>query len=147
MSHRRAVNRTERRQTNQELHLVRRELENVPTIYTEDEVAAARAKTIESITDNWYKAFDHRLQKVETESAHHCIDLYDLIERVDELGKDVDNLQLGSASSSTTTRTPSSSSMCIRVTRKASASARFSAISRSTASLARWSPYSPPFRS
>lgn len=54
MSNRRAVNRTERRQTTQELHLVLREVENVPTIYTEDEVAAARAEAIESISNHHY---------------------------------------------------------------------------------------------
>ncbi|HEX7677876.1 MAG TPA: hypothetical protein VF713_07115 [Thermoanaerobaculia bacterium] len=48
------MNRAERRQTIQELHLIRRGLENAPTIYTEDEVEAARAEAIESISNHHY---------------------------------------------------------------------------------------------
>jgi hypothetical protein len=70
MSNRRAVNRTERRQTNEELHLVRRELENVPTIYTEDEVAAARAVAVESISDHRFNT----LQKAITIARLDCDD-------------------------------------------------------------------------
>jgi hypothetical protein len=42
MSQRRAVNRTERRQLNQEMYLIRREVEQTPRLFTEDEVEIER---------------------------------------------------------------------------------------------------------
>jgi hypothetical protein len=58
MSQRRAVSRTERRHMNQELHLIRRGLEHSPSIFTEDEVAAAKLEAIESVSEHRFKVLE-----------------------------------------------------------------------------------------
>jgi hypothetical protein len=58
MSQRRAVSRTERRHMNQEMHLIRRGLEHAPSIFTEDEVVAAKLEAIESVSEHRFKILE-----------------------------------------------------------------------------------------
>ena len=83
MSQRRAVNRTERRHMNQELHLIRRGLEHAPSIFTEDEVVAAKLEAIESVGE-------HRLKIVERNIANAISIYLQLDDEIESLQLDVD---------------------------------------------------------
>src|SRR5258708_17803467 len=61
MSQRRAVSRTERRHMNQEMHLIRRGLEHAPSIFTEDEVVAAKLEAIESVSEHRFKILERNI--------------------------------------------------------------------------------------
>ena len=78
MSSQRAVNRTERRHMNQELHVMRRELENTVALATPDEVAAAKAEAIESISDSRFGSLTKKLNKAESWMLETCDNALDI---------------------------------------------------------------------